>query len=815
MRLSSLLGIAFALIATVIIGLGTYVTKNAISDFTDVRRAATLADADSTAMSATVAMSLERSVVQVALAFSDPIPQAFRDIVDQQRTQADEGLESALRKIEAAEFLATRDAFTSSIRDSLTRVNRIRSEIDALLALPKDQRNAARAYQLPFELKQEVVNLKNANNLLRNQLSISTRVAGALQAVQLGAWQVREFGGRARTYFAIATLNKEKISTADRGILAVDNARAREAWLSLKNSIRQLPGVPTEIAEEIIAAENTYFGEYIPLIEQMESVSVSTTPGSTPEYQMAFGDFFEFSNNALGTMETLSQNAGEALTNYWDGREQGALVRAVGSTAFSLLSIVGMIFIYLLLSRRVVGLVGAAARILSQLSAGNLDIKVRRNRKELREINELFSTVEAFRAALFDAKRLEEEAKEAALQKEKAERRQARLEQEQAAERAKLAEQERAIAEENAERERRAVAEIAVVVEACAAGDFSRRLVVDDKEGIFAEICDGMNRIGEAADTGLGAVREALERLAAGDLRHQMPTDFQGVFADIATAMNDTTNSLSHTLTEISMSATNAESATREISHATQQLSKRSEANSASLAKTAEELSQMSETVRSAALGAEAAGEAVESINGMALSSNEVVTKTISAMSEIKTSSDEIGQVLSLINDIAFQTNLLALNAGVEAARAGEAGRGFAVVATEVRALAQRSSEAASEIATLVNNASESVRAGVDLVNNSGEALSKIVLGVEDASSKLKAIVHATNKTSIAIQEISKSTQALDRDTRQNSNVFKETGTQVQQLNTVTTKLTDSVGSFALDHRSPIHEPKRFQAASY
>lgn len=796
MRISTLLLAAFALIACAMSVLGARVATEAIRDLRDIRNAATLAQADSIAMSATVAMSLERSVVQVALAFQAPIPQPFRDIVTEQRQQADTGLSEALALVASTGFLSTRTEYVTQLETAKARVAQLRSEIDTLLALPKSQRDTDRAYALPFELKQEVVNLKNANTLLRNRVGISTQTASALQAVQMGAWEVREFGGRARTYFAIATLNREQIAPSDQGILAVDNARALEAWSSMQNSVRDIADIPSLVAEDMASADALYFGEYIPLIERLESVSKAAPAGMSPQYEIAFEEFFAFSNEALGSMEKLSQDAGDALIAQWRELRRNSFVVALLSCSFAVMSILGLIAIYWVLHKRVVTLIGAATRILCRLAEGDLDVKIRKNRTELHEIKQLFLTVGILREALIDARKVEENAKASAERQKEAEARLAAEAQERARQKAERAETERIEAQKKSEQENRAAAEIAKVVEACAAGDFSKRLRVDDKQGVFAEICDGMNRIGQTADNGLGAVREALSRIANGDLGHRMAQDLDGVFAEIAGEMNETSASLSATMSEISKSAGSVESASHSIAAATQQLSKRSERNSTSLEETAGELKQMTNTVESAAIAARTAGEAVKTIEVMARSGDQVVERTVSAMSAIKSSSDEIGKVLGVIEDIAFQTNLLALNAGVEAARAGEAGRGFAVVATEVRALAHRSSDAAREIATLVDTSAQHVGTGVDLVNNSGEALKKIVSGVEDASEKLNDIVSAMNDTSYAISEVSRSTNDLDQDTKQNTAVFLETEKSVNALNGVASQLTTSIASF-------------------
>jgi len=368
----------------------------------------------------------------------------------------------------------------------------------------------------------------------------------------------------------------------------------------------------------------------------------------------------------------------------------------------------------------------------------------------------------------------------------------------QAAEAERLAEEARR-AEEQQARDLAAAEEIAAVVEACANGDFSRRLRTDDKEGVFAELCDGMNRIGMAADEGLGAVRVALGHLAEGDLTHRMPETLRGTFAEIAETMNATADSLTRVLTDISVSTASVDSSTREISGATDDLARRSERNAAMLEQTASALEQMSASVKSAAGSADVAQAAVEGISGKASAGYDVVSRAVEAMDAIQSSSQAIGKILQVIDDIAFQTNLLALNAGVEAARAGEAGRGFAVVASEVRALAGRSSEAAREIAGLIETSGSNVQNGVALVHDSGRALQEIVEGVGDVATKIHEIVTAAKETATGIGEISNATNELDRTTQQNAAVFEETNAAVRTLQAEAGALSGSVAAFRLD----------------
>ncbi|MEM9973736.1 MAG: methyl-accepting chemotaxis protein [Pseudomonadota bacterium] len=772
--------------------------SQSLRELRDIRATSVLGAADSTAMAATVAMSLERSVVQVGLAFPEPLPEAFRDLVTEQRRLADTGLANALAQVEATEWLETRDAYLDQTRSALARVDDLRREIDALLSVPIGARDPARAAALPKELKEQVVALKNATELLRNRTTVATQLAGAITTIKLKSWEVREYGGRARTYFAIAALNGTAIAGPDIEVLLVDRSRAREAWHALRNATTLMPGLATDLLRQIDAAEALYFGEYVPLTERMLVASRGAGPDAVLTYDTPFPEFFEFSNAALGAMENLSVQSGEALAAYWRERERRAVRVAAASCVFAALTVLALIAIYVVLRTRVVGLLGAANRLLSQLAAGDLDIKIRENRPEIYEIRQLFETVSAFRQALLTAREKEEEARVAAKRQKEAETSVAERERAEIAARAARAEADREDAQARQDRERRAAAEIARVVDACAAGDFSQHLETSDKEGLFRDICEGVNRIGQVTDTGLNEVKSALQHLARGDLTYRMPEAFDGVFAEIAQSMNATSNSLQETLLSISTSAEAVETASVQVAESTSDLSSRYEASANQIKATATELSQMEDHVRAAAVSSEDARGAVDEISQKAIEGNGVVERAVAAMDGIKSSSQEIRSVLKLIDDIAFQTNLLALNAGVEAARAGDAGRGFAVVASEVRGLAQRSSDAAKEIANLVEKSSADVESGVDLVTRSGAALDEIVAGVADVATRIRENASATGDTSSGVSAISRATSELDSAARSNTAVIDGAAEAAKQLQAEASRLKDAVLSFRL-----------------
>jgi methyl-accepting chemotaxis protein len=154
--------------------------------------------------------------------------------------------------------------------------------------------------------------------------------------------------------------------------------------------------------------------------------------------------------------------------------------------------------------------------------------------------------------------------------------------------------------------------------------------------------------------------------------------------------------------------------------------------------------------------------------------SGEVVGQAVTAMGEIEQSSHQISSIIGVIDEIAFQTNLLALNAGVEAARAGDAGRGFAVVASEVRALAQRSAEAAKEIKALISASSTQVAAGVNLVGETGKALKRIVTQIAEINGVVTDIAASAQEQATGLNEVNAAVNQMDQVTQQNAAMVEE-----------------------------------------
>lgn len=289
---------------------------------------------------------------------------------------------------------------------------------------------------------------------------------------------------------------------------------------------------------------------------------------------------------------------------------------------------------------------------------------------------------------------------------------------------------------------------------------------------------------------------EALDRLAAGDLMARLDGELCSEFKKLQDDFNHSVSLLDQAMCEVGGATEGIRSSTDEISSAADDLSRRTEQQAASLEETAAALDQITATVRRSAAGAKQAQDVVAGAKTDAERSGAVVTQAVAAMGEIETSSREIGNIIGVIDEIAFQTNLLALNAGVEAARAGEAGRGFAVVAQEVRALAQRSADAAKEIKALINTSTRQVEAGVSLVGQTGEALRGIVAKVAEIDELIAQISVSAQEQSSGLYEVNTAVNQMDQVTQQNAAMVEQTTAATHALKSQTDELVRQVDSF-------------------
>ncbi len=294
------------------------------------------------------------------------------------------------------------------------------------------------------------------------------------------------------------------------------------------------------------------------------------------------------------------------------------------------------------------------------------------------------------------------------------------------------------------------------------------------------------------------ALAAHLKRLAGGDLTASITQDFPGGYQQIKDDFNAAVQSLCEALAQIGDASEAIRSGAGEISSGADDLSRRTEKQAANLEETAAALDQITATVKKTADGAVHARDVVVATKGEAERSGEVVASAVAAMGQIDTSSRAIGQIIGVIDEIAFQTNLLALNAGVEAARAGDAGRGFAVVASEVRALAQRSADAAKEIKALISTSSDQVRQGVELVARAGEALGRIASGVDEISSVVGEIAASAQEQSVSLVQVNTAVNQMDQMTQQNAAMVEQSTAASHALAREAEQLSAQVTRFEL-----------------
>lgn len=341
--------------------------------------------------------------------------------------------------------------------------------------------------------------------------------------------------------------------------------------------------------------------------------------------------------------------------------------------------------------------------------------------------------------------------------------------------------------------------QLAEMINATRAGDFSRRIDIEANQKFLDDIANGMNEVASEIYRFIIELKGALGALAEGDLTRRVEGAYSGDLAQLADDTNATIAHLRNLVALIMDQGVGIQQHGTVIRDGSESLAGRSKEATESLEKTATAMEEISATVESSAEVAQKADRLAASARDSAETSGAIVDEAVQAMGRIRESSENITDIVTVIDSIAFQTNLLALNAAVEAARAGPQGKGFAVVAQEVRALAQRSADAAGDIKRLIEESTQNVAEGVELVEKTGGALGEIRAVISETSDKIRQINEAAGEQSLGVREIFRTVSWLDEMVRETAGVARSNAGAAQTLAAGADDLSSLVRQFQID----------------
>ncbi len=442
------------------------------------------------------------------------------------------------------------------------------------------------------------------------------------------------------------------------------------------------------------------------------------------------------------------------------------------------------------MSRKISQEMDSAVATMSALADGNNDVDIVGTDKET-ELGAVARALVVFRdAALENARLAEEQAQQEEANRRAEEARKQKTIEEEEAQRIRLAEARQAMIRELRDR-------VGDVVEAAANGDFGQRIDADFDEQELVDMVRAINRLVENVEAGVGETARVLSRLAEGDLTDRMEGNFSGKFSDLQKNVNSTLERLDELVSEIAQQSRAVGDESSSMTEQAQELARRAEQQAASLEETSAAMEEIAASAASSAEGAKSAGDVADVASRQVDDAGKVVKSAVQAMADIKDAAARIGDIVSVIDGIAFQTNLLALNASVEAARAGSAGKGFAVVATEVRALAQRSSEASQDIKSLIEESTAQVGRGVTLVEETGTTLESIMKGVSDMAQSIQSVIATAQEQAAGVQEVTNTIGQLDTITQKNAELSDQSRDNSRRVSAKAQGMRDLVGAFS------------------
>jgi methyl-accepting chemotaxis protein len=344
-------------------------------------------------------------------------------------------------------------------------------------------------------------------------------------------------------------------------------------------------------------------------------------------------------------------------------------------------------------------------------------------------------------------------------------------------------------------------------------GIIGRRLGHPVGSAVARQVADSVDQILGQLGGHLRAITAVVDALSNCDLRVSLDDGLQGELGHLRTRLNVTLANLAASIRQTIDSSRTIARTSAEIARQNQALAARTAAQAEAVQHTSANMEQLSTTVANAAANAELADRQGRATTALAGAGREAVGQVLEAMESINRSAGEVGEIIGVINDIAFQTNILALNAAVEAARAGEHGRGFAIVAAEVRALARRSAEAANRIRSLIDRSGETAARGKLLAQEADDRMREILAGAQTTSEQIAAISHATREQTLGIEDANGALRRIDELTRQNNELVAALAASSVELEREARYLTEAAGIFHLPEE-PLSHPLHKAAAA-
>jgi methyl-accepting chemotaxis protein len=707
---------------------------------------------------------LERLTTNNALQAEQPADSAVLNEIEKRRSAAVQKIGAAYADLSVQEF-PNKAALLNELKAAREKAEGYRTKADAAVKQPKGSRDADTVKNLFVSLSELSATSQKVWGAVLANTSQSDPELARLSNIRLLGWNLRDIAGFERSHIAAAVASKAAIPADKLAAIGEIRAQITLMWRFLEGNFKA--NEHPAIVKGAQLAKEGYFGKFQPLAEQMRKVSAEGA-----NYPMSLQQWVDTTTPQLFTLLEIMYGAGVASEAHTAAQQQAAifsLILSCGPLALGAFAMAASLLVII----RVVRPLKAMTAAMQRLAQGNVDVAVPAlDRND--EIGEMAKTVVVFRDAAVEKVRHQNEAAER--------------------EKMSAAERDAAMAQVANEFE----AAVGGIVKAAAAGDFTQRVDLRGKTGLVLSVGTALNSLGENTNQVLDDLVKMLNSLSEGNLTDRITGSYEGNFAVLKDKANMTAECIGAIIADIKQSTHEVTNASAEISTSTTDLSQRTEEQAASLEETTASMEEMTATVKKNAENAQQANQLATSTREIADRGGEVVSKAVSAMARIEESSREIADIIGVIDEIARQTNLLALNAAVEAARAGEAGRGFAVVATEVRSLAQRSSQAAKDIKELITNSSAQVKDGVGLVNHAGASLNEIVESIKKVSGVVSDIANASVEQSSGIEQINKALTQMDEVTQQNSALVEENAATAKTLEQQAKAMDERIAFFRL-----------------